>query len=98
MSSKTTFQLDIGGAGEEILQAMAAVPAKAAAQAIAARATAMAVSIDAEPPSFAVYSSVGTIKHGQRAIATIKANAATTRQRYVAHQALLKSKDAGQLN
>lgn len=98
MANKTTFSLDIGGAGEEILQSMAAAPAKAAAQAMAARASGMVATMTDDPPSFEVFSSVGVIKHGQRAIATIKANTNNARQRYVAREALLKSKDAGRLN
>lgn len=95
---RTTFQLDISGAGETILQTMAAQTAKDAAEAISERAQGIAASIDKDPPSFNVFSSVGTIKRGQRAIATVRANASNTRQRYVARQALLKAKDAGQLN
>lgn len=98
MAKDISFSLDIGGAGEDILQAMAAAPAKQAAEAIAARASGMAAGLDENPPSFNVFSSVGTIKRGQRAIATIRANANNPRQRYVARQALLKSKDAGRLN
>lgn len=98
MAKDISFSLDIGGAGEEILQSMAAVPAKQAAEAIASRASGMAATMDQDPPSFEVFSSVGTIKRGQRAIATIKANSNNARQRYVAHEALIKSKDAGRLN
>lgn len=98
MAKDITFSLDITGAGEQILQSMAAVPAKQAASAISARATSMAASIDKDPPSFTVFSSVGTIRRGKRAIATIVANTNDARQRFVAREALLKAKDAGRLN
>lgn len=98
MVKDISFQLDISGAGEDVLQSMALQPARQAAEAIAARAGGMAAGLDTDPPSFQVYSSVGTIKRGQRAIATIRANANNPRQRYVAREALLKSKDAGRLN
>lgn len=98
MAKDVTFQLDIGGAGEAILQTMAMQTAREAATAIAARADGIAASLDEAPPSFTVFTSVGTIKRGQRAIATVKANANNTRQRYIARTALLKSKDASRLN
>lgn len=98
MAKDISFQLDISGAGEQILQSMALQTAKIAAQAMAARASGMVATMDDDPPSFEVYTSVGVIKRGQRAIATIKANTNNPRQRYVAHEALLKSKDAGRLN
>jgi hypothetical protein len=98
MAKEMTFSLDIAGAGEAILQSMAADPANQAAQAISQRATMMAASMDKDPPSFSVFESVGTIKRGQRAIATVTANGNTARQIYIARQALLKAKDAGQLN
>lgn len=98
MAKDISFSLDIGGAGEAILQAMAAQPAADAAQAIATRASGIAASLDKDPPSFNVFTSVGTIKRGQRAIATIKANANNAHQGYIGRQALAKSKDAGRLN
>lgn len=98
MAKDITFVLDITGAGAAILQEMAAPVANDAAQRVAERASAMAVSMDRNPPSFTVFSSVGTIKRGQRAIATVKANDNNARQHYIARMALLKAKDASSLN
>lgn len=98
MAKSDTFQLDISGAGQEILQSLAASTAKQAADAIGGRANAMASAMDSDAPTFEVFSSVGTIKRGQRAIATVKANTNSARQRYVAFTAINKAKDAGRLN
>lgn len=96
--AKDTFQLDISGAGQEILQGLAGSIVAQAAHAIQDRAGRMASSLSSDAPSFEVYTSIGTIKNGRRAIATVKANQVkNAHQAFVAHQALAKAKDAGRV-
>lgn len=96
MSKDVTFQLDPAG-GQEILQRMVAPTIKKSADAIAARANSMASSLSSEPPNITVTESVGTIRRGVRAIATVRAEGKNAHQNYVGHQAIVKSKDAGRV-
>lgn len=89
-----TFQLDPAG-GAEILQNMMLPTIKQAGDAIAARAQSMAQSQSSNPPSITVSTKVGTIKRGQRAIATIQASGIDAHSNYIGHTVLAKSKDAG---
>jgi hypothetical protein len=70
---------------------------KQSAQAIKDRATGMASAQSTEAPGYSLFVSVGTIKRGRRAIATVKANDGDAHQEYIAHQALIKAKDAGRV-
>lgn len=96
MSKDVSFSLDTTG-GEAILQRMAAPIVKRSAEAIAARATAMASSLSSNPPEISVTTQVGTIRRGVRAFATIKAQGRNQRQNYIGHMALSRAKDAGQV-
>lgn len=99
MAKDTTFQLDISGAGQEILQQLAMQPVEQAAARIAARAQGMASSQGAPGIIFGVGSRVGQIKVGQRAIATVAAaNANNEFETNIAFGALAKARDAGRLN
>lgn len=94
MVKDVTFQLDpVGGA--EILQNMMMPTIRQAGEAIAARANSMAQSQTSRPPEISVSTTVGVIKRGQRAIATIKADAVDPHSLYIGRMALVKSKDAG---
>lgn len=97
MAKDVSFSLDTGG-GEEILQKMAAPIIKQSADAIAQRATSMVQSMTSNPPSISVSTTVGTIKRGVRAIATITAQGSDAHSNYVGHLALTKAKDAGRVN
>ena len=93
---KNTFQLDITAAGEVILQNMVKETVKQSAEAIAARAKAMAASQTSKPPDFNVSSKVGVIRRGERAISTISVSG-DARDTYIGHMALIKAKDAGKI-
>lgn len=97
MSKDVAFSLDTKG-GEDILQNMAAGIVKQSAEAIASRARSMASSISSDPPNITVEATVGTIKRGVRAIATIKAEGKDSHSNYIGHVALTKAKDAGRVN
>ena len=98
MAADTTFVLDITAAGEQILQDMAAEIVAQSGQAIKERAEGMAASMSTNPPTFESSSRVGTIKKGERAITTITANdTGDAHQNYVAHEVLVKAKDAGRV-
>lgn len=97
MSKDVSFQLDVAG-GQEVLEKMAAPAVKQAAEAIATRARSMASSMSSDPPEITVSTTVGTIRRGTRAIATVRAVGNNNRQNYVGHMALAKSKDAGRVN
>lgn len=73
---------------------MVAPVIKQKGEAIANRARGMAGSISSKPPEITVSTTVGTIKRGRRAIATVTAHAANERQSYIGRVALSKSKDA----
>lgn len=92
-----TFQLDLTEAGLQILQGMAMPVVKQSADAIAARARSMASSMSSEAIGFDTTTHVGTLRQGTRAIATVAANGLDEHQAYIAHMALTKSKDAGQV-
>lgn len=92
-----TFQLDITAAGMEILQGLALPLVKQSGEAIAARARSIAGEMSSEAIGFDTDTKVGTITNGQRAIATVAASGLNDHQAYIAHMALLKSKDAGQV-
>lgn len=98
MAKDVTFFLDTAGAGDIILQNMAAQTGKLSAESIAQRANSIGAAMDTDnAPTFEVYSNVGTIKKGRRAISTVKANANNQRSAYIARQALRKAIDAGRL-
>lgn len=94
--SDVSFQLDTDAAGK-ILTEMVAPLIKQSGEAIAARARSMAGSMSSEPPEITVTTSVGTIKKGQRAIATITASGRNAHQNYIGHTVLAKAKDAGRV-
>ena len=97
MPKDVTFQLDTKG-GEEVLTALAAPVIKRSADAIAARATAMASSMSSNPPTISVSTAIGTIKKGIRAYATITAEGnGDAHSDYIANTVLAKSKDAGRV-
>lgn len=96
MSKDVTFQLDTDAAAV-ILTEMVAPLIKKSGEAIASRATAMAGSISSDPPPITVTTTVGTIKRGRRAIATVTAHGKNPHQKYVGVMALKKSLDAGRV-
>ncbi len=95
MGRNVTFQLDLKG-GAEILQRMAAPIVKKSADAIASRAQSNASSMTSKPPTIKVFSSVGVIKRGSRAIAIVRADG-SSRDVYIAAQSIRKAKDAGKV-
>ena len=76
---------------------MAASAVNQSANAIAGRARSNAASLSSKPPKIDVYSSVGVIKRGSRAIAVVKGGG-TQRDVYIATEAIRKAKDAGKLS
>jgi hypothetical protein len=97
MAKQVSFQLDTKG-GEDILQIMSLPIIKQAGEAIAARARSMASSQSNNPPTITLTTSVGTIKRGLRAIATISAEGDDPHSKFIGHQALAKARDAGRVN
>lgn len=97
MSSDVSFSLDTEAAGS-ILTSMVAPLIQQSGEAIAARARSIASSISTDPPTITVTHSVGVVKKGQRAIATITASGRDAHQNYVGYVALAKAKDAGRVN
>lgn len=97
MGKDVSFALDPQG-GADILQKMSAGVVKRSAEAIAARARSMASSISDNPPTITITTSVGTIKKGVRAIATIQAEGDDAHSKYIGHHALAKARDAGRVN
>lgn len=95
MSRNVRFQLNLAG-GAEILQNMAASAVNQSANAIAGRARSNAASLSSKPPKIDVYSSVGVIKRGSRAIAVVRADG-NSRDVYIATKAISKAKDAGKV-
>lgn len=77
---------------------MAAPLVKQSAEAIASRARSMASSMSDNPPEVSVTTTVGTIKRGVRAIATVRATGRDDHENYIGHVALAKAKDAGRVN
>lgn len=53
--------------------------------------------MSSEAIGFDTTTHVGTLRQGTRAIATVAANGLDEHQAYIAHMALTKSKDAGQV-
>lgn len=96
MSKDVSFQLDTAAA-ESILTEMVAPVIKQSGEAIAARAASMAGSMSNDPPEITVRMSVGTVKKGRRAIATITATGRDAHQNYIGHMALVKARDAGRV-
>lgn len=96
MSRDVSFQLDTAAA-ESILTEMVAPLIKQSGEAIAARAQSMASSMSSNPPIITVRTSVGTVKRGRRAIATITATGKDAHQNYIGHLALVKARDAGRV-
>ena len=94
MSKDVTFSLDTDAAAK-ILTDMALPTITQRGEAIAARAQSIASSISSDPPEITVSTTVGTIRKGTRAIATVRANGRDAHQNYVGYTALTKSKDAG---
>lgn len=97
MSKDVSFSLDLK-AGEQILTNMVAPTLKRSAEAIAARARSMASSMTSQPPEITITESVGIIKRGTRAIATVRATGRDAHANYIGHQALARAKDAGRVN
>lgn len=97
MTKDVSFQLDPKG-GEDILQNMVAPLIEQSGKAILQRAQSMASSMSSNPPEITLSTSVGTIRRGTRAIATITSKGKDAHQDYIGHQALFKSKDAGRVN
>lgn len=96
MSQDVSFQLDIN-AGSEILTKMVAPLIKQSGEAIAGRARSIAGSMSSNPPEISVTTSVGVIKRGNRAIATVTARGRDAHENYIGLMALKKAKDAGRV-
>lgn len=94
MSKDVSFQLDTTAAAE-ILQSMAMSTVTQRANAIAGRAQSIASSISSDPPEISVSTTVGTIKRGTRAIATVRSSGRDAHQNHIGYVALSKAKDAG---
>lgn len=96
MSKDVSFQLDVDAASV-ILTQMVAPLIKQSGEAIAARAQGMAASMSSDPPTITVRTTVGTVKRGRRAIATITSTGKDAHQNYIGVMALKKSMDAGRV-
>jgi hypothetical protein len=96
MSRDVSFSLDTDAAAV-ILTDMAAPIVKRSAEAIAARARSMASSLSTDPPEITVTETVGTVKRGRRAIATVTAVGKDAHQNYIGRMALSKARDAGRV-
>ena len=96
MSRDVSFSLDTQAAAV-ILTDMVAPLIKQSGEAIAARAQSMANSMSSDPPEITVTTTVGTVKKGRRAIATITARGKDAHQNYIGHMALVKARDAGRV-
>ena len=95
-NKRVTFQLDIDAAAV-IIGAMSMPLIRQSGNAIGARAQSMAGSISTNPPEITVTTAIGTIKRGQRAIATVSAHSEDAHQNYIGNTALRKAKDAGRV-
>ncbi len=92
-----TFALDTGG-GQDVLTGLAMKTIQQSGEAIKTRASAMAGSMSTNPPEISISTSVGTIRRGRRAIATIRADGgADAHKNYIGAMALAKAKDAGRV-
>lgn len=97
MAKDVSFQLDTA-AGENVLTQMAMPVVKRSAEAIAARAQAMAGSMSSDPPDIRVTTRFGTIRKGTRAIATIAVDGnGDAHKNYIGTMALMKARDAGRV-
>lgn len=96
MSKDVSFQLDTAAASV-ILTEMVAPLIKQSGDAIAQRARSIASSMSSDPPEITVTQSVGTVKRGRRAIATITARGKDSHQNYIGRMALMKARDAGRV-
>lgn len=96
MSKDVSFSLDTTAAAV-ILTDMVAPVIKQSGEAIAQRARSMAGSMSSDPPEISMRMSVGTVKRGRRAIATITATGKDAHENYIGHVALSKAKDAGRV-
>lgn len=96
MGRDVSFQLDVEAASS-ILTEMAMPLVKQSGEAIAARAQSMAASMSSDPPQISVSTTVGTVKRGRRAIATVTATGRDAHQNYIGYMALTKARDAGRV-
>lgn len=96
MSRDVSFSLDTQAASV-ILTDMVAPLIKQSGDAIAARAQSMASSMSSDPPNITVTHTVGTVKRGRRAIATVTATGKDAHQNYIGHMAIVKARDAGRV-
>lgn len=96
MSQDVSFSLDTQAASV-ILTDMVAPLIKQSGDAIAERARSMASSMSSNPPEITVSTSVGVVRRGNRAIATITAHGKDAHQNYVGRMALTKARDAGRV-
>lgn len=96
MSKDVTFQLDTTAAAV-ILTDMVAPLIKKSGEAVTARARSIAGSMSSDPPEISMTMTVGTVKRGRRAIATITARGNDAHQNYIGAIALAKAKDAGRV-
>jgi hypothetical protein len=96
MSKEMTFQLDTAAASD-ILTEMALPLIQQSGAAIAGRAQSIASAMSSDPPEIEVTTTVGTIKRGVRAIATVRAKGRDAHQNHIGYMALAKSKDAGRV-
>lgn len=96
MSKDVSFSLDVDAASV-ILTEMVAPLIQQSGDAMAARANSMAASMSSDPPTIAVSHSVGTVKRGRRAIATLTVQGKDARQNYIGRMALIKARDAGRV-
>lgn len=96
MSTDITFQLDVQAA-DVILTEMSMPLVEQSANSIAARASSMASSISSNPPNFGVTTTIGVIRRGERAIASVVAIGNNAHSEYVGREALTKAIDAGRV-
>lgn len=96
MSRDVSFSLD-AQAASVILTDMVAPLIQQSGNAIAARANSIAGSMSSDPPSITVDHSVGVVKRGRRAIATVTVHGKNAHQNYIGRVALLKARDAGRV-
>lgn len=97
MAKKVAFVLDIDAAGVQILQSMVKPTIKRSGMAILTRAASMASSLTDEPPTFTIEEGVGVKKKGKRAYTLVTAPFENKREKYIAHIALAKARDAGRV-
>lgn len=96
MSRDVSFSLDTDAASV-ILTDMVAPLIQQSGNAMAARANSIAGSMSSDPPQITVTHSVGTVKRGRRAIATLTVQGKDAHQNYIGRIALIKARDAGRV-